>query len=633
MHKSSVMIVEDEGLIANDIAFQLGCSGYGVDAIASSGEEALGLLETSASHPDLVLMDIRLKGPLDGIETALRVRSHYRLPVIFLTSHADSETLARAKHAEPSGYLVKPFRQVNLCSAIEMAIFKHKSELALRDREAWLSSVLHSTADPTIVVDTNGVVQFLNPSAEKLLQYDLATAVNSKWSSVMPLFDRDGQPLVEIFNKTTPPHEIVKLASGTFIRRPDQTEVAVEGHISSSFSAEVLTGFIVNIRDISIRLEQEARLRFDQKMVALGRLAGGIAHDFNKVLTVVIGHISLLAGETAHEDRHDRLSKVLEAAYTGVDLTKQLLSMSGNLLVEPEVISINDRIDRMIGWIGSTLGPRVSCLTDLDPETGKTKMNPAHFDQIAMNLVINARDAMPGGGTIRISTSNLVELVAGESGDALQHFVQLVVADSGTGIPPEVKEHLFEPFFTTKTMGKGSGLGLSIVYGIVQELGGKITVESKPGCGASFSVLLPRVEEIPANNLGLTLAVTADQTTGKTLLLADDDDIVRDLLQGYLEDQGFQVIVAGNGQEALNTADMYDGDIDVLLSDIRMPKMDGVTLSKQIHLSRPQTKILLMSGCKGDSITTSEMTDSPVVFIQKPFLLPDLLHTIHFLNK
>jgi signal transduction histidine kinase len=627
MSQAKILIVEDEGLIANDIAFQLTRSGYNVLAIASSGEGALNLLQNM--QPDLVLMDIRLSGDLDGIDTAARVRSEYRLPVIFLTSHADVETLARAKQVTPSGYVVKPFRQVNLCSAIEMAIFKHKSDLALLDREALIFTVLQSTSDPMIVVNPQGCVQFLNFKAEQLLQRTLAQCFGFKWTEVMFLVDPNGTVLEDLSSLRD-----TEFLPGTVIRRPDQSELAIEGAVAPSYADGALAGLVITIRDVSRRREQEAKQRQEQKMVALGRLASGVAHDFNNILTVIIGHVSQLKSSDSSSDSIARIDAVIDAANTAAGVTRQLLTMSGNVVMESEELDVNDRIQHLMALMNAALGSHIATSTILDSSTGKIRMNGSQFDQILMNLLMNARDAMPSGGNVTISTSN-IDHPSTQENEVVDSYVRIVVKDSGPGIPAETQEHIFDPFFTTKSQGVNCGLGLSIIYGIVKDAGGQINVRSAVGLGAEFEVLLPRVDSL--SRVGL-LASTVHakqwtaQTPARTILLAEDDSIVRELLSSYLGDLGFNLIVAVDGQEAIEAADKYAGHIDLLLSDVRMPRLDGMALVQLMSVSRPETKALLMSGYIGDSAKFTRETRSTVSFIEKPFLPPSLLEKVNQLT-
>ena len=622
MSQAKIMVVEDEGLIANDIALQLRRGDYAIEGMASSGEEALHLLESL--HPDLVLMDIRLRGKLDGIDTASRVRTDYHLPVIFLTSHADAETLSRAKRAGPAGYIVKPFRQINLCSAIEMAMFKHKSELALMEREAWLSTALQSTADPMIVLNSHGCVQFLNSRAEDLLQRTLFESLGCKLSEVMHLVDEQGSTIYD----TALMHK-VELGSGTLLRRPDQSELKVEGEVAPSIAGGAFAGVVITIRDVSKRKERESKRREEQKMLALGRLASGVAHDFNNLLTIIIGHASQLKGSTATE-QGPRIDAVLDAASTAAGVTRQLLTISGNLVISSEEIDVNDRIHRLMTLMTGSLGSKITASTVLDPATGKVRMNSSQFDQIVMNLLTNARDAMPGGGKVAISTSN-VDLPSAKEEGGLDQYVRVVIKDSGPGISAEIREHMFEPFFSTKVDGVNCGLGLSIIYGIVQDAGGRIELGSGKDAGASFEILLPRVA--PPAPIAVPPQITAGHASKKTILLAEDDCIVRELLSRYLGELGFNMIIAEDGQEAIEAANRYVGRIDLLLSDVRMPRMDGLALVQLLSVSRPETKALLMSGYIGDSAKFPKKARSMVSFIEKPFLPPNLLERVNQLTS
>jgi len=619
-----VLIVEDEGLIANDIAIQLRSSGYDVSAIAASGEEALTLIEKS--QPDLVLMDIRLKGKLDGIDTALQIRSEYALPVIFLTSHADSDTVARARYAEPFGYLVKPFRQVTLCSAIEVALFKHRCERTLVEREAWLTTVLQSTGDPTIVTNLKGDVQFLNPAAEHLLRCRLADIAGLRISDAAPLVEgASGRPMTwpaAIEKKST------TLPEGTVLRRRHGEDVPVAGEVSPSVFRGDVVGAVITMRDITQRNLAEAEARHQHKMQAIERMAGKISHDFNNLLTVILGHGSLLEISTTDPRQRIHIQAMIAAAQTATEIAKQLLALSGKVVLTSEVFYINDRVKRVIRMLHPALGPPISIETNLASDTGKVRMNGTQFDQVMLNLVLNARDAMPEGGRINIVSTNLDRVARTQHGDVIECLASITVTDTGGGISAEARDHIFEPFFTTKHNAKSSGLGLSIVYGIVKDAGGEIIVRSSPGEGASFNILLPRVEheiQLMLDESALTQPIEPLRTT---LLLAEDEPALRELLKCYLEQCGYRVLVAEDGIDALDISEKFAGRIDLLLSDVLMPNMDGVTLAQMMTMARPQMEILLMSAYTGGSFNALRGNSFAASFLQKPFSLPELLEKV-----
>jgi two-component system, cell cycle sensor histidine kinase and response regulator CckA len=624
VQQDKVLIVEDEGLIANDIATQLRGSGYEVSAIAASGEEALSVIEHSL--PDLVLMDIRLKGKLDGIDAALQIRSEYGLPVIFLTSHADSDTVARAKYAEPYGYLIKPFRQLTLCSAIEIALFKSRCERTLVEREAWLTTVLQSSGDPTIVTNLDGEVQFLNAAAEHLLRCRMADIAGLRMSFAAPLADgATGQPMEwpeGVAQKST------TLPEGTILRRRHAEAIAVAGEISPSVFRGSVVGAVITMRDVSQRNLNEAEARHQNKMQAIERMAGKISHDFNNLLTVILGHGSLLEISASDPQERIHVQAMIAAAETATELAKQLLALSGKVVLAMEILHVNDRVKRVIRMLNPALGAPISIDTDFAPDTGKIRMNGAQLDQVLLNLILNARDAMPKGGFITISTSNLDRVIHAPGGDIIESMVSIMVNDNGEGIAPEVRDHIFEPFFTTKEHAKGSGLGLSIVYGIIKDAGGEIIVRSTVGAGANFNILLPRVPDETQLFLQDTFVALPAESVRPTVLLADDEPALRELLQCYLEQCGFRVLVAPDGIEALELAQNHKGRIDLLLSDVLMPQMDGVTLAQMLTLVRPDMNILLMSAYTGASFKVMRDNFLRASFLQKPFGLPELLERV-----
>ena len=619
-----VLIVEDEGLIANDLAIQLRSSGYEVSAIAASGEEALAVIEKS--QPDLVLMDIRLKGKLDGIDAALQIRSEYALPVIFLTSHADADTVARAKYAEPFGYLVKPFRQVTLCSAIEIALFKSRCERTLVEREAWLTTVLQSTGDPTIVTNVEGDVQFVNAAAEHLLRCRMADIAGLRLTDAAPLVDAaSGRPMdwpASMEKKST------SLPDGTVLRRRHAEDVPVAGEVSPSVFRGSVIGAVITMRDVSQRQLSEAEARHKHKMQAIERMAGKISHDFNNLLAVILGHGSLLEVATSDPTERIHIQAMIAAAQTATEIAKQLLALSGKVVLSSEVLYVNDRVKRVIRMLHPALGPPIHIETNLTPDTGKVRMNSAQFDQVLLNLMLNARDAMPEGGSVTVSTSNVDRVSHDPGGDVIESLVSITVTDTGEGISPEARDHIFEPFFTTKQHAKGSGLGLSIVYGIVTDAGGEIIVRSTPGVGASFTVLLPRVHDQIQLTLDEGAMAIPREALQTTLLLAEDEPALRELLQCYLEQCGYRVLLAEDGIAALELAETYKGRIHLLLSDVLMPNMDGVTLAQMVTMARPDIQVLFMSAYTGASIKPLRNNTFAASFLQKPFALPELLEKV-----
>jgi PAS domain S-box-containing protein len=622
------MIVEDEGLIANDLAGQLGKSGYAVAGISASGEEALAAL--SQSPADLVLMDIRLKGNMDGIDAAVRVRTEHNLPVIFLTSYADSGTLERAKKAEPFGYLVKPFRQLNLCSAIEMALYKHGVDRALMEREAWLSSVLESTADATVVTGADGHVQFFNSVAARLTGYSLPGAIGLRWTDIAPLSSEEtGSAVDDLVSLATIGARQLRFPAGTLLKNRAGVGIPVEGEVSPSISRGKIAGAIVTMRDISQRHALEAEYRHREKVAALGRLAGGLAHDFNNLLQVITGHASLLATGPATQMQSMSISAILNAACTSAEITRQLLTLSRNQVLAAAILPVNSSVERAVRAVTPNLDNSVRLELALDPDAGNIRMNSTLFDQVLVNLLLNARNSIPDGGDIRISTSHLDRIGGNPGEERLETCVRVSVADSGEPVPADGREHIFDPFYSSKPHGKSAGLRLAIVYGIVKDAGGEITLESTAGAGNRFDLLLPRFEDSESLPIiGLQHEPEHGTQGPRTILLVEDQPEIRKLILHFFERHGFRLLGAANGQEALEAAAAYPGPIDLLISDVLMPKMDGPSLARRLAQSRPGIKTLFISGQPGDSIEALRHAAQTSEFLQKPFALPVLLKKV-----
>jgi len=372
--------------------------------------------------------------------------------------------------------------------------------------------------------------------------------------------------------------------------------------------------------------QSEEQLRQAQKMEAVGRLAGGVAHDFNNVLSVILSYTDLMLldlkpGDPLREDA----GEVHKAATRAAGLTRQLLLFSRQQVVEPKVIDLYDVLKSMATMLQRILGEDVE-LVSLPPKSaGRVKVDPSHVEQVILNLVVNARDAMPTGGQLTIETENVVL----DDTYALGHlparsgpYVMLTVSDTGSGIDRETQKRIFEPFFTTKEVGKGTGLGLSTVFGIVQQSGGSIWVYSELGEGTTFKVYLPRVDEA----VDVPTVQVAPETLGgtETILLVEDEEQVRAIAVNILRRRGYHVIAAQNAGEALLICARHSAGIDLLLTDVVMPQMSGPALAQRLARTRPEMKVLCMSGYTDDSIVRHGVLESGVAFIQKP-ITPALL--------
>ena len=383
-------------------------------------------------------------------------------------------------------------------------------------------------------------------------------------------------------------------------------------------------------RDITERKRAEEALRASQfqlqqsqKLEAIGQLAGGVAHDFNNMLTAIIGYTDLSLRRVGLENPIRRnLEETKKAAERAASLVRQLLAFSRKQILEPKVLDLNDVVKDMEKMLTRLIGENINLATRLEPDLGSVKADPCQVEQIIMNLVVNARDAMPRGGRVTIETANITL----DDQTILRHvsvkpgeYVMLAVSDTGSGMDQETQRRIFEPFFTTKEVGKGTGLGLSTVYGIVKQSGGYIWVYSEPGLGTMFKIYLPRIDDATA----VTVEKLAQETTAlrgsETILLVEDEDIVRGLTRKVLMQAGYNVLDAHSGEEAIRVCRAHNGPIDLLVTDVVMPELSGKEAADRLLKLRPAIRVLFMSGYTDEAIVQHGVLDANVEFIQKPF--------------
>ena len=385
------------------------------------------------------------------------------------------------------------------------------------------------------------------------------------------------------------------------------------------------------MQDITERKRLESQFLQAQKMEGIGRLAGGVAHDFNNLLTAVLGYIEM-AGTKLERDNpaHEYFGSIRHAAERGASLTRQLLGFARRQITEPRVVDLDALVVQMQDLLRRVIGEDVELRIVTARDLGSVRLDPAQFEQVLMNLVINARDAMPNGGVLTIESRN-VDLDEGyarqHQGVAPGHYVMLAVSDTGMGMTEDVSRHLFEPFFTTKPPGRGTGLGLATCYGIVKQNGGHIWVYSEYGRGSTFKIFLPRTGEAAVSD------TPADPASGsvaghETVLVVEDEPMVRAISVESLEMLGYRVLQASHGEDALEVARAYAGTIDLVVSDVVMPVMGGPALVQRLRIERPHVKVLFVSGYTDDAIVRQGVLEPGVEFLQKPFALAALARRI-----
>jgi signal transduction histidine kinase/ActR/RegA family two-component response regulator len=368
----------------------------------------------------------------------------------------------------------------------------------------------------------------------------------------------------------------------------------------------------------------EEQLRQAQKMEAIGRLAGGVAHDFNNLLSVILGYATLLETRAKDDESRQNAGEILAAGQRAADLTRQLLAFSRKQVLEPKVLDLDEVVAGTHKMLSRVLGEDIELEVQRSPELARVKCDPGQIEQVLVNLVLNARDAMPEGGTLRIRTSS-VDFDASDSelpmGAKPGRYVMLSVEDSGIGMDTATARRIFEPFFTTKDTGKGTGLGLSTAFGIVKQSGGFISVQSELAKGSTFRVYLPETDAEPKPNIEMPKPVT--RRGSEVVLLVEDEDRVRALAHKVLEEQGYRVLVARDGLDALALLERHDGEIHLLLADMVMPRMGGRELARRVAADRPAVRVLLASGYADDALT-----GRGVAFLQKPLDVDKLLDKV-----
>ncbi len=394
------------------------------------------------------------------------------------------------------------------------------------------------------------------------------------------------------------------------------------------------SGYVVTVQDLTARLQAEdekrkleEELQQAMKMEAVGRLAGGVAHDFNNLLTVIAGNVELTKREMAKDSPIlEYMNEIAEAARSAASLTRQLLSFSRRQVVEPRVLDLNELVRHFDRMLARLLGEDVTRKLALSAELGSVRVDPGQYEQVLANLAVNARDAMPTGGTLVIETRNIDlddAYCAMHPQTRAGRYVLLSVSDTGHGMTDEVKQRLFEPFFTTKPVGLGTGLGLATTFGIVKQSGGSIEVYSELGLGATFKIYLPRVDELPEAAVP-TLSTSATATGHEAILLVEDHEGVRAFARTLLRKLGYQVLSASNGKAARDLAQGHAGPIDLLITDVIMPGLNGRQLAMQLTEQRPDLRVLFTSGYAEDVVVHHGVLDPNVHFIGKPYSLASL---------
>jgi PAS domain S-box-containing protein len=496
------------------------------------------------------------------------------------------------------------------------------AERRLRASEGRLAAIVRAALDAHVTMDAAGLVTGWNPQAETMFGWPAAEVFGR------PLADIVIPPAMRAGHWKGLRHFLTSGEGPILNQRLELTAVRKDGR---EFPVELAVtpirvgdqwSFSAFLRDLTERNQLQHQLIQSQKMEAVGRLAGGVAHDFNNLLTAIIGYAELLGEELPKDSSaHKDVEEIRKASQRAAGLTRQLLAFSRQQVLQPIVLNLNDLVEEIEKMLGRLIGEDVRLRTALAKDVGNVRADPGQLEQVIVNLVVNARDAMPTGGKVAIETQNAElseEYAEGHLPVVPGAYVMLAVSDTGIGMDAQTRGRIFEPFFTTKDKGKGTGLGLSTVYGIVKQSGGYIWAYSEPGRGTTFKVYLPRVDApveaiAPPPQPGGTLAGT------ETVLLAEDDELLRPLARGLLQKLGYTVLDAGSAEEALALAGAHAGPIHLLFADVVMPGESGRQLASRLAELRPDTRVLYTSGYTDDAIVHHGMLEPGLNYLQKPF--------------
>jgi PAS domain S-box-containing protein len=589
----TVLVVEDERVVAKDLQRTLTRLGYRVPTTVASADDALRAVTNEC--PDLVLMDIRIRGELDGIETARILKQRFDVPVVYLTAYADPETVARAKSTEPHGYLLKPVNFDELRSTVEVALHKHEMERRLRDRERWFATTLRSIGDAVISTDATGRITFMNPVAESLTGWSTTEARGQPVADVVRLVDESSKKPLEdpIANA---------LRSGRIIH-VDGELVAREGHqraIADSAAPIIdddgtTVGAVIVFRDVSEQRKVQLDLELTDRLASLGTMVASVAHEINNPLTLVIGGIGLALdelqkrkGELGSPRWLEDVCATLSQAEFGSEQIRNIVADLRTLSRPSASVPAAVDVRRVLGWAieasAHELRGRVRVTTQF-LKIPRVRGDETRLGQVFVNLIVNAAQAMREGtretNEVRVTTR------VDDAGRVVAE-----IADTGPGIAPEFLEKIFEPFFTTKKVSGGTGLGLSICRGIIASIGGSITVESVPGKGTTFRVVLqpaPEEPNAPSSIPPPSVAINA------SIMVVDDEPMILKLASRVLGDR-HRVVLAEGTRAALETLGRGER-FDVIFCDVLMPGLSGVDLHEQILLRFPAqaSRVVFMS--------------------------------------
>ena len=626
MNEPRILIVEDERIVAADISARLKQMGYQPVGQAASGEKAIAL--AGELRPDLVLMDIRLEGEMDGVAAANEIRQRFHIPSVFLSAYSEEATIQRAKLAEPFGYILKPFEGRELRATIEMALYKHQSEEALRKSEARLKFALETTQTGAWELDLLDHQMQRTQTHGRIFGYETLLPSWSYERFLEHVLPEDRPEVQRKFRQA-----VTDQSDWSFecrIRRADGKVrwIWVRGghERDSEGKANRMSGLV---RDITERKRLEDRAQQFQKMETIGYLTGSLAHQFNNILAAVMMNLELVQTLSPGAEARELLGGMLGSCQRAADLIKQLLAISSQSVMRRQPMDLAAMVSKQCQEIDRLVGERITLEFSSADKLVWVNADRGMMEQVLVNLCLNARDAMKEGGLLQVRLAEAE--VGAEQAKAHEkqpgRHVCLSVTDNGCGMDDQTMQRLFEPFFTTKDIGQGTGMGLATVRGMVQQQGGWVEVESCVGKGSTFQVYLPAVAQPPA-----APAVSQVEKVARgqgTILVVEDESEVRRLTGMILVKTGYKVFEAADGPEALELWRKHRAEIDLLYTDMVMPGgLSGIDLAQRVLGDKPGVKVIITSGYNTEMPDLSKATDFSLVYLPKPSPAATLLSLI-----
>jgi two-component system cell cycle sensor histidine kinase/response regulator CckA len=668
---ATVLVVDDRAASREIARATLDHGGYRVIE-ATEGRQALTLAKNS--RPDIVLTDVLMPG-MDGYQLVRALRGDpdtAGIPVLFFTAnYRQDEAQPLATTLGVSKILSKDALPQELLDAVAEAVHDRPAPVALAvtdfgvqhgyavnakllekvqaldESEARFAAMAQASPVGIVITDSRGEASYVNPRLTEITQAPAAELLGQGWQRCLGPRQREAL----LTGPVRPPpsldgerqHERLTLPGGeqrwlTILVRPVRD------------GEDALTGFVAMIDDVTAVVEaderrraedrereSEARAQVTARFDSLARLARGVAHDFNNLLNVVMSYDQFVreavadASGTVLTDAQAQgilgdVDQIYRAGQRAAHLSRQLLTFGGRQAIQHAVIDVNVLIGEVVDMIPGTIGQHVTITTRLDPDLRHVRADASQFSQVLLNLAVNALDAMPGGGSLHFETSSTRTGAGGQAADLpAGEYIHVTVADTGHGMSAATAVQAMEPFFTTRPQGQGTGLGLATAYGVIRQAGGELIIDSAPGRGTTIHLYLPATGQ-PADAAERVAAAPA--SPGQTILVADDEDGLRQAVTRVLTGAGYHVLAAPNGQEALALAEHHDGVIHALLTDVAMPAMNGRELAEALRRTRPDTPVLYMSGHAAAIMTAQGILDPGVTVVSKPFTRAELLDAL-----